>query len=67
MGKLKQLFLFLTVIGQLAGIIMLFINIKIAIILFIVYGLACIAIFILLIVERIKEKEEEDDNDYRDY
>ncbi|WP_077211078.1 hypothetical protein [Bacillus dakarensis] len=67
MGKLKQMLLMMIVIGQLLGIVMLFINIKIAIFVFIVYGLAMLGIFIVLIVERLKEKEEDDENDYRNY
>lgn len=67
MGKIMQLLLLIVVATQILGIILLFINIKAAILTFIVYGLALVIIFILLIVNRIKEKEEEDENDYRNY
>lgn len=67
MGKLKQLLLSLSVLGQLLGFGILFFNITAGILIFILSGLAMLAIFIVLIVERIKEKEEDDENDYRNY
>lgn len=67
MGKMMQLLLLVVVITQILGIVLLFINVKAAIFTFIVYGLAILAVFILLIVNRIKEKEEDDENDYRNY
>ncbi|WP_349409446.1 hypothetical protein [Pseudalkalibacillus sp. SCS-8] len=67
MGKYKSFVLLLTVISQGAAIVFLFINFWVSIFLFIVYGLTIVGLFVLLIVERIKEKEEEKDNDYRDY
>lgn len=67
LGKWKQFLIFLAVFGQILGIILLFVHIKAAIVSFIIYGLACATLFILLIVERVKEKQEEDEHDYRDY
>lgn len=67
MGKTMQLLLLVIAVTQILGIVMLFINLKLAIFIFILYGLAIVALFILLIVNRIKEKEEDDKNDYRNY
>lgn len=67
MGKWKQFLILIAVFGQILGIILLFVHMKTAIVTFIIYGLACATLFILLIVERVKEKEEEDEHDYRDY
>lgn len=67
MGRLKQLLLLITVVGQFLGIVMLFFNVAAAVLIFILQGVAILAIFIVLIVERIKEKEEDDENDYRNY
>ncbi len=67
MKKLKQTLLLTAAGGQILGIAMLFINIKAAIIFYILYALMIFAIFIVLLVERKKEKEEDDRNDYRNY
>lgn len=67
MGKWKQFLILIAVLGQILGIIFLFVHMKAAIVSFIIYGLACATLFILLIVERRKEKQEEDEHDYRDY
>ncbi|TKC18121.1 hypothetical protein [Robertmurraya kyonggiensis] len=67
MGKRKQFLILIAVIGQILGIILLFVHMTAAIVSFIIYGLACATLFILLIVERMKEKEEENEHDYRDY
>jgi membrane protein implicated in regulation of membrane protease activity len=67
MKRLKLLLLPLAGLCQILGIILLFVNIKMAIALFIVYGIALVTIFILLINDRRKEKREDDENDYRDY
>lgn len=67
MGKAMQLLLWLIVVTQILGIVMLFINLKLAVFIFILYGLSILAIFVLLVVNRIKEKEEDDRNDYRNY
>lgn len=67
MKKLKQTLLLTAAGGQIFGIVMLFINIKAAIMFYILYALMIFAIFIVLLVERKKEKEEDDRNDYRNY
>ncbi|KAF0817951.1 MULTISPECIES: hypothetical protein [unclassified Cytobacillus] len=67
MKRLKQILLLAATGGQLLGIAMLFINIKAAIMFYILYALLIIALFIVLIAERKKEKEEEEKNDYSDY
>ncbi|QED47104.1 hypothetical protein [Cytobacillus dafuensis] len=67
MRKSKQLFLLLSTICQLLGIVMLFINIKAAIFIFAIYAFLMIIIFIILIMERKNEKLEERRNDYRNY
>jgi hypothetical protein len=67
MKKLKQMLLLTATGGQLLGIAMLFINMKAAIMFYVLYALMIFAIFIVLIAERKKEKEEEEQNDYRDY
>ncbi|MBT2690773.1 hypothetical protein J7I93_21775 [Bacillus sp. ISL-47] len=67
MKKLKQMLLLTATGGQLLGVIMLFINIKAAIMFYILYAIMIFAIFIVLLVERKKEKEEDDGNDYRNY
>ena len=55
------------VVTQIAGIIFLFINIKIAIGLFFVYFLSLLILVIAFIKIRLDEKKEDDKNDYRDY
>lgn len=67
MEKLKKLFLAVALIGQVVGIVLLFFNVLLAVIFYILYGLAIVALFIVLIMERDKEKEEDDKNDYSDY
>lgn len=67
MTKLKIPLMVLVVIGQLLGIAFLFFNIKLAILTFIIYGLALLGLLIILILERIKEKRDDDDHDYRNY
>lgn len=67
MGRAMQFLIFLIAVTQILGIVMLFINIKLAIFVFIIYGVAIVTLFIILIVNRIKEKEEDDENDYRNY
>jgi Flp pilus assembly protein TadB len=64
---LKKIFMIVALLGQVVGVMLLFINIWWAVLFYIVYGLAMLALVIVLIVERDKEKEEDDQNDYRDY
>jgi ABC-type transport system involved in cytochrome bd biosynthesis fused ATPase/permease subunit len=67
MEKLKKLLLAVALIGQVVGIVLLFFNVLLAVIFYILYGMAIIALFIVLIMERDKEKEEDDKSDYSDY
>jgi Sec-independent protein secretion pathway component TatC len=67
MEKLKLLLVFIAVIGQILGIILLFINVKLAIAVYILYAIAIFAVFFLLVRDRRKEKREDDENDYRNY
>lgn len=67
MEKLKKLFLAVALIGQVVGIVLLFFNVLLAVIFYILYGMAIVALFIVLIMERDKEKEEDDKNDNSDY
>ncbi|PMC40266.1 hypothetical protein CJ195_00710 [Bacillus sp. UMB0899] len=67
MEKLKYISMLSAVITQITGIIFLFINIKVAIGLFIVYFLSLLLLLIMIIKLRIDEKKEDDQNDYRDY
>jgi hypothetical protein len=67
MDKLKLLLVSVASIGQIIGIILLFINIKIALAVYIVYGIAILTLIILLLKDRWKEKKEDDKNDYRNY
>ncbi|MBU7595016.1 hypothetical protein [Metabacillus halosaccharovorans] len=67
MEKLKYISMLSAVVTQIVGIIFLFINIKIAIGLFLVYFLSLLVLVITFIKIRIDEKKEDDKNDYRDY
>ena len=67
MEKLKYISMLSAVITQITGIIFLFINIKIAIGLFIAYFLSLLVLVITFIKIRIDEKKEDDQNDYRNY
>jgi membrane protein implicated in regulation of membrane protease activity len=67
MKRLKLLLLPLAGLCQILGIILLFFNIKMAIVVFILYGIALVTLFILLINDRRKEKREDEENDYRNY
>ncbi|MFC0417425.1 hypothetical protein ACFFHH_18600 [Cytobacillus solani] len=67
MGIIKRIFLLVAGVGQILAIILLFINLKAAVILYLVYILLIVGIVILLLIERIKEKEVDDRNDYRNY
>ncbi|WP_230497743.1 hypothetical protein [Pseudoneobacillus rhizosphaerae] len=67
MKRLKLLLLPFAGFCQILGIVLLFINIKIAIVVFILYAIALVTLFILLINDRRKEKREDEENDYRNY
>ena len=67
MERVKYILTATATLGQLIGIVFLFINVKWALFFYICYGLAIIALFAVLIRERRKEKKEEEKNDYSDY
>ncbi|MFE8696247.1 hypothetical protein ACFYKT_07755 [Cytobacillus sp. FJAT-53684] len=67
MGKLKRIVLLLAGAGQLLAIVLLFIDLKTAILFYLVYAVLILVIFVILLIERKKEKEEDDRNDYRNY
>ncbi|MBM7702720.1 hypothetical protein [Metabacillus iocasae] len=67
LDKWKYILLIGAIVGQLVGVAFLFINMKAAIVFYIVYVLTLIGLACLFIWERRKEKEEEDNRDYRDY
>ncbi|QFT87283.1 hypothetical protein FIU87_01275 [Bacillus sp. THAF10] len=64
---LKTSLLLVAVLGQVVGVVLLLINFWLGVLFYILYALAVIGLFIVLIIERQKEKEEDDKNDYRDY
>lgn len=67
MGRVKQLLLLFTTIGQLIGIGLLFVKIKLAIIVYAISTVLPLVILVILLLERKKEKEEDIRNDYRNY
>ncbi|MCH1627069.1 hypothetical protein [Fredinandcohnia quinoae] len=66
-NKAKYIVMMVATVGQIIGIIFLFVNLKAALLFYVCYIIAIILLFVLLIRERIKEKREDDQNDYRDY
>lgn len=67
MKRLKLLLVPLAGLCQILGIVLLFINIKMAIVVFFLYAIALVTLFISLINDRRKEKREDEENDYRNY
>ncbi|WP_242634626.1 hypothetical protein [Bacillus timonensis] len=68
MGNIaKYIVLLIAVIGQIVGIVFLFIDISKALTFYAFYMVAIVLLFALLVWERKREKEEDDENDYRDY
>lgn len=67
MINLKSIVLMITVFLQFVAIIFFFIDIVTAIYLFAFQILGWIFVLVLTILERIKEKREEDDDDYSNY
>lgn len=65
--QVKQLLIVVAAICQVLAVVLLFVHIPSAIVLLVIYALALFVIFVLLIMERIKEKKEDDENDYRNY
>ncbi|MFC3883840.1 hypothetical protein ACFOU2_10130 [Bacillus songklensis] len=67
MQLLKYIFFIIAIVGQLAGIVLLFIDKQKALGFFIIYGIGLVLLLVVLMIERKKEKKEEDEHDYRDY
>lgn len=63
----KYIVLLIAIIGQIVGILFLFIDISRAITFYTFYMVAIVLLFAILVWERKREKEEDDQNDYRDY
>ncbi|WP_453990685.1 hypothetical protein [Bacillus nitroreducens] len=63
----KYIVLLIAIIGQIVGIVFLFIDISRAITFYTFYMVAIVLLFAILVWERKREKEEDDQNDYRDY
>ncbi|MEH7381533.1 hypothetical protein V7138_13820 [Bacillus sp. JJ1533] len=63
----KYIVLMIAVVGQIIGIVFLFIDISKALTFYAFYMVAIVLLFALLVWERKREKEEDDQNDYRDY
>ncbi|MEE6132250.1 hypothetical protein [Priestia sp. GS2] len=66
MNKLILIIFTIAVVAQLTGIVLLFIDAKLALQAFIYYVATIILLVPLLIIKKRKTKEE-DPNDYRDY
>jgi hypothetical protein len=64
---LKYIFFIVAVVGQLTGMVLLFIDKQKAVTFFIAYGIGLVLLLIVLVIERRKEKKEDDERDYRDY
>ena len=67
MNTLKNVFLVLTIVAQLATIVFAFVNVSVTFFILGVYALSLATLFGLLIKEHRKEKEEENQHDYRHY
>ncbi|MFD2216207.1 hypothetical protein [Metabacillus endolithicus] len=67
MEKVKYISMLSAVFTQIAGIIFLFINITIAVGLFLAYFISLIVLVVAFIKIRLDEKKEDDKNDYGDY
>lgn len=65
--NITQILLVGSIVFPIIGFIMLFVHFLFSIFLFSIAGLMLFSVFMLLIIDRIKEKEEDDKNDYSDY
>ncbi|MCC3355392.1 hypothetical protein [Bacillus sp. REN16] len=63
----KYIVLMIAIVGQIVGIVFLFIDISKALTFYVFYMVAIVLLFALLVWERKREKEEDGENDYRDY
>ncbi|MCP8615721.1 hypothetical protein [Salirhabdus salicampi] len=67
MNILKYILFTLCVSAQLLGFVYLFINVKIAVTLILANVVFFIFLIMVFVKERVDEKKEENDDDYRDY
>lgn len=63
----KYIVLMIAIVGQIVGIVFLFIDISKALTFYAFYMVAIVLLFALIVWERKHEKKEDDENDYRDY
>jgi len=67
MERMKKISMMTAVFTQILGIIFLFVQVKIALCLFLLYGISLFVLFLVLIKQRMDEKREDEQNDYRNY
>ncbi len=67
MNTLKNIFLVLTIVAQLATIVCAFVNVSVTFTFLGIFALSLAMLFGLLIKERRREKEEENQHDDRHY
>ncbi|MFS0878496.1 hypothetical protein [Metabacillus niabensis] len=67
METMKKISMMTAVFTQISGIIFLFVQVKIALCLFLLYGISLLMLFLVLIKQRLDEKREDEQNDYRNY
>jgi membrane protein implicated in regulation of membrane protease activity len=67
MEKTRYFLLIAAILGQMIGYMLLFVNVKLALLFFVIYAVMLVILLLLLMKERKKEKREDDQNDYRDY
>ncbi|MDQ0224299.1 hypothetical protein [Metabacillus niabensis] len=67
MERMKKISMMTAVFTQILGIIFLFVQVKIALCLFLLYGISLLVLFLVLIKQRLDEKREDEQNDYRNY
>ncbi|PAD68427.1 hypothetical protein CHH83_13975 [Bacillus sp. 7586-K] len=67
MERMKKISMMTAVFTQILGIIFLFVQVKIALCLFLLYGISLLMLFLVLIKQRLDEKREDEQNDYRNY
>lgn len=67
MERMKKISMMTAVFTQILGIIFLFVQVKIALCLFLLYGISLLVLLLVLIKQRMDEKREDEQNDYRNY
>ncbi|WP_243291507.1 hypothetical protein [Bacillus sp. FJAT-47783] len=64
---MKNILLIVAILSQITGYFFLFIHVFTGVTFIVISFLAFISIIIFLIKERVHEKKEENENDYRNY